>query len=176
MTARDYRVEEKENICVFPHGTEPIQIPVMEFRNNATWALVKAVHAEESYGLLLRDPYADGRILSLTVPDALPDFYRLPAPVLSRIRQEIPVNGIWMEGPARISLFLYDNDSLIIYPYVMEGTQRERIRLHVRGAKSLRVHPQGPVMKPLYEKDGEAVFDLIALPGRYMMYQINREG
>ena len=114
ITADRYRVEEKENICVFPRGAGEVGLPVMEFRNNATWALVKAVHDEESYGMLLRDPYAGGRILSLAVPDAYPDFYRLPAEVISRIRQEIPVQGVWLEGPGRISLFVYDNDSVIL--------------------------------------------------------------
>ncbi|MBQ8073958.1 MAG: hypothetical protein IJ231_09385 [Clostridia bacterium] len=174
VTAQAYRVEEKENICVFPKGEKPVQLPVMEFRNNATWALVKAAHDEESYGMLLRDPYADGRILSLAVPDAYPDFYRLPAEVLSRVRQEVPVNGVWLEGPARISLFLYDNDTLILYPYVMEGVQRTRVRLHVRGAKALILQPRGQELQPLYEKQGEAVFELVAMPGQYPLYQIKR--
>ena len=174
ITAARYRVEEKENICIFPCGTREIGLPVMEFRNNATWALVKAAHEEESYAILSRDPYADGKIYSLAVPDAYPDFYRMPAEVLSRIRQELPVNGIWMEGPARISLFVYDNDTVIIYPYVMEGVQRERIRLHVAGALGLKLQPQDREIAPLYVKDGESVFDLIAMPGRYALYQILR--
>ena len=174
ISARRYRVEEVENICTYPRGTEEISLPVMEFRNNATWALVKAAHEEESYGILLRDPYCDGRIYSLAVPDAYPDFYRLPAPVISRIRQEIPVEGIWMEGPARISLFVYDNDSVILYPYVMEGVQRERVRLHVKDGERLISRPDGREIQPLYRKDGEAVFDLIALPGQYRLYQVAR--
>ena len=172
VSAGRYRVEEKENICVFPRGDREISFPVLEFRNNATWALVKAAHDEESYGLLLRDPYAEGRIYSLTVPDAYPDFYRIHGTALSRIRQEFPVRGVWLEGPARISLFVYDNDTVILYPYVMEGVQRERIRLHVRGAAALRAQPENREILPLYEKEGEAVFDLIAMPGRYTLYQI----
>ncbi len=181
VTAQAYRTEERENVCTFPEGAAPVRLPVMEFRNNATWALVKASRGEESYGILLRDPYADGRILSLAVPDAMPDLYRLPAPVLSRIRQEMAVNGVWLEGPARISLFLYDNDSLILYPYVMEGARRERVRLHVRGAKALRMRTgrPGPAkdtpMEPLYvTRDGEAVFELALTPGAYALWQIIR--
>ena len=174
ITANRYRVEEKENICTYPAAEKPVTLPVPEFRNNSTWALVKAAHDEESYGILLRDTYADSELLTLAVPDAHPDFYRLPAPVLSRIRQEVPVNGIWMEGPARISLFVYDNDTVILYPYVMEGVQRERIRLHVQGAKAVTAEPGGKRIEPLYEKNGEAVFDLIAMPGHYTLYRIER--
>ena len=175
ISALRYRVEEKENVCTYPWGVREIRMPVMEFRNNGTWALVKAAHDEESYGILLRDPYADGRIYSLAVPDAYPDFYRLPAPVLSRIRQEFPAAGLWLEGPSRISLFPYDNDTVILYPYVMEGSQRERVRLHARGAAKLVSRPEGREIAPLYEKNGEAVFELEAVPGRYTLYQILRE-
>ncbi|MBQ3704942.1 MAG: permease [Clostridia bacterium] len=178
---QDYRVEERENVCTFPKGDQPVRLPLMEFRNNATWALVKLSCREESEGILLRDPYAGGRIYSLAVPDGLPDFYRLPEPVLSRIRQELAVNGIWMEGPARISLFLYNNDTFILYPYVMEGAKRERIRLHISGAKAIRPQTGLPGQKhakpiePLYvTRKNEAVFDLAAVPGNYALYQILR--
>ena len=174
ISAQRYRVEEEENRCFYPYGSRPVSLPVMEFRNNGTWAVVKAAHDEESYGILLRDPYAAGRIYSLAVPDAYPDFYRIPDPVLSRIRREFPVNGVWLEGPARISVFVYDNDSVILYPYVMEGVQREKIRLHVRSAKTLREMPRNREITPLYERDGEAVFELIAEPGRYTLYRIEK--
>ena len=94
--------------------------------------------------------------------------------MLSRIRQEIPVSGIWLEGPARISVFIYDNDTFILYPYVMEGAQRERIRIHISGAKELRAQPTGKKTEALYIRNDEAVFELIAMPGRYQLYQILR--
>ena len=140
-----------------------------------------AISCRSEVAILLRDSYAEGRIYTLAVPDAYPDFYRIPAEALSRIRQEFPVGGAWLEGPARISLFLYDNDTLVLYPYVMEGSRRERIRLHVKGAKALRIQPGAPWMRPenreiqpLYEKGDEAVFELASFPGRYELYQIIR--
>ena len=174
LSADRYRVEEVENICVYPDGKKPVTLPVAEFRNNSTWALVKAVHDEENVGILLRDAYGDSRLLTLAVPDAYPDFYRLPSPVLSRIRQEMPVRGLWLEGDARISLFVYDNDSVILYPYVMEGVQRTRVYLHAQGAQTLTAQPGGKRMEPLYRRGNEAVFELIAMPGRYALYQIER--
>ncbi len=175
VTADRYRVEEKEYICLFPEGHKPTAFRVPEFRNNSTWALVKAVHDEENDGILLRDRYGDGTLLTLSLPDSRPDLYRLPDPVLSRIRREIPVRGVWLEGPPRISLFVYDNDSVIVYPYVMDGTQRTRCRLHVKGGLSLTEQPGGRRIDPLYSRGDEAVFDLIAMPGRFMLYQIARK-
>ena len=176
ITADAYRVEEfGSSRCLYPHGEKPVTLPVAEFRNNATWAVVKAVHDEESYGILLRDDYCDGHLWTLAVPDAFPDVYRLPAPVLSRVRQQFPVNGVWLEGPARISLFIYDNDSFVLYPYVMEGVQRQVVRLHVQGASALNIPGRKRPLEPLYIKNGEAVFEAPAMPGQYTLYQIVRK-
>ena len=171
-----YRVEayKREYISTFPMGERPVTLPVMEFRNNATWAVVKGSHGEESYGLLLRDAYCDGRLWTLAVPDAFPDFYHMPAEALSRIRQALPVSGVWLEGPARIGLFVYDNDAVVIHPFVMEGVQRTLIRLHVQGAKALATPHDGRRVEPLYVRDDEAVFELPAMPGRYVLYRIER--
>ena len=183
VTADKYRVELKagRGSCIYPAGNRPVALPVLEFRNNSTWAVVKASRDEESFALLLRDNYCSGRLWTLAVPDAYPDIYRLPAPVLSRIRQQFPVEGVWLEGPARISVFPYDNGSFVVYPYVMDGVQRETIRLHVCGAAALE-DPCRPArfgggrIDPLYVKNGEAVFETEAMPGRYTLYKIIKEG
>ena len=146
-----------------------------EFRNNSTWALVKAVHGEENDAILLRDRYGDGTLLTLSVPDSRPDLYRLPEAVLSRIRREIPVRGVWLEGPSEISLFIYDNDSVVLYPYVMDGAQRARVFLHVKNGSALVSEPGGKRIEPLYFRDGEAVFELVAIPGKYVLYRIERK-
>lgn len=176
-TVDRYRVEEENGRgYLYPFGKKPVSLPVPEFRNNSTWAVVKGTHDEESYGLLLKDNYQTGCLWTLTVPDAYPDFYRLPATVWNRIRQAFPVNGIWMEGSARISLFVYDNDSLIVYPYVMEGVQRQVIRLHVKGAKALIIPAarRQKAIEPLYTRGDEAVFEVNAVPGQYVLYHIER--
>ncbi|MBQ6529113.1 MAG: hypothetical protein IJI38_11365, partial [Clostridia bacterium] len=144
-------------------------------RNNATWAVIKLISGEESFGLLLRDDYARGHLWTLAVPDAFPDLYALPQEVLSRIRQSFPVQGVWLEGGARISLFVYDNDSVIVYPYVMDGVQRQVVRLHVRGASALLPAPGEREIRPLYVSGDEAVFEIPAVPGKFTLYQIIRE-
>ena len=172
MTATRYRVEEAgSSRCQFPEAVRPVTLPVAEFRNNATWAVVKGAQGEESCGILLRDDYCDGHLWTLAVPDAFPQLYDLPAPVLSRIRQALPAGGAWLEGPSRISLFAYDNDSYIVYPYVMEGVQRQIIRLHVKDANALYMPIRKKRLEPLYVQGDEAVFELAAMPGQYEVYQ-----
>ncbi len=183
ISANRYRVESAATkghpTYSFPYSDKAITIPVAEFRNNSTWAVVKASHDEESFGILLRDDYCDGHIWTIAAPDAFPDYYRMPSPVLSRIRQALPVNGIWFEGPSRISLFAYDNDSFIVYPYVMDNVQREDILVHVKGAKALEEFPKHFPMadsrvEPLYTEGDEAVFKLSAMPGVFKIYTIVR--
>ena len=180
-----YRVEakeeEKNSRFTFPAAPVPVELPVSEFRNNSTWAVVKACCGEESYGILLKDCYGKGQMWTLTVPDAYPQLYHLPAEVLDRIRQEFPVRGVWLEGNSRISLFVYDNDSFILYPYVMEPSQPGTALIHVEGAKALEVYTgswadrkQTKRLDPLYTKNGEAVFEVPAMPGTYVLYKIVR--
>ena len=174
LTAERWRVEERQNVCTFPAAEAPVTLPVAEFRNNSTWAVVKAVHGEEACALLLKDTCGDGEIWTLAVPDAFPDLYRIPEPALSRLRRALPVRGCWLEGPSRISLFVYDNDSVILYPYVMEGVQRTRVRLHVKGAAALLEGADARRIEPLYRDGGDSVFELAVMPGRWEIYRIER--
>ena len=181
ISARHYRVEEespraelRRRLCLTPTGDRPITVPVAEYRNNATWAVVKAVHGEESYGLLLRDHYGRGCLWTLAVPDAFPDLYHLPAEALGRIRQAMPVNGAWMEGPAGVSLFAYDNDTFVLYSYVMSSAQYRVVRLHVRGAKALVDPVSGARLEPKYREGDEAVFELAAKSGEYTLCRVER--
>ena len=184
IRGRHYRVEKAGwHGLDFPTGTEAIGIPVCEFRNNATWAVVKVADTEESFGILLKDTYGKGQMWTLAVPDSFPDLYKIPGRALTRIRREFPVNGAYLECRAGISLFAYDNDTLIVYPYVTSQSQPSTAYLHVAGeAKALEM-PAAPKdfrtgktvrVEPLYSRDGETVFELRAMPGRYDLYRIVR--
>ena len=184
VRGRRYRVEGKGRgyRLEFPAGAEEIGVPVCEFRNNATWAVAKVADTEESFGILLKDTYGKGQMWTLAVPDNFPDFYRMPGKVLTRIRAEFPAGGAYLECRAGVSLFPYDNDTLIVYPYSTSQAQPSTVFLHVEGeAKELEM----PVRKdfrtgenrrilPLYTRDGETVFELQAMPGQYELYRIVR--
>ena len=179
-----YRVEATSPFPAvdYPKGRKEISVPVCEFRNNATWALVKVADTEESFGLLLRDTYGRGEMLTLAVPDSFPDLYKLPRSVLTRIRRALPVRNVYLEAGSGVSLFVYDNDTLIVYPYVTSEAQPATIRLQVLGEASALVMPErndfrtGEKMKipPLYTRGGETVFEVRSQPGRYDLYRIER--
>ena len=180
VIADDFLVEQVDSrmhgrLLTYPHGEKPIAIAVPEHRNNSTWALIKTRVGQESYGMLLRDTYGKGEMLTLAVPDSFSDLYRLPVDVLTRLRAALSVNGVHLECESRISLFCYDNDAFIIYPYVDDGAQPSLGRIHVSGqVKALRMPVTGREVKPLYHTDAETVFEFRAMPGRYDLYHIIR--
>ena len=181
IRGQNYRVETAAGhpSVEYPRGTEEIGVPVCEFRNNATWALVKIAESEESFGLLLRDTYGKGQMWTLTVPDNFPDLYKLPGKALTRIRCEFPAGGVYLECKAGISLFPYDNDAFIIYPYVTSRSQPSTILIHAAGdvealEMPVRKHPVTGKpfrIEPLYRENGETVFKVRAMPGKYELYR-----
>ena len=183
IRGRRYRVENGRFSLEFPAGSEEIGIPVCEFRNNSTWAVVKAAESEESFGILLKDTYGKGQMWTLAVPDNFPDLYKLPGKALTRIRREFPAGGAYLECRAGVSLFPYDNDTLIVYPYVTSISQPGSAYLHVAGEAKALDMPEGMDfftggkrrIEPLYTKDGETVFELRTMPGKYELYRIIRE-
>ena len=184
IRGRHYRVEQdrRQARLEFPTGTEEIGIPVCEFRNNSTWAVVKVADSEESFGILLKDTYGKGQMWTLAVPDSFPDLYKLPGKALTRIRREFPAAGAYLECKAGISLFPYDNNTFILYPYVTAQSRPSVLYVHVFGrVKALempvRRNPMtGETIRvlPLYSRDDETVFELPAIPGKYELYRIIR--
>jgi len=155
-------------------SARPIAFPLVEFRNNASWALAKAVADEENYAILLRDTYGDGAVITLAVPDMYADIRQLPPAALTRLRKECAIHGVYLEGGPEIGLFAYNNDTVLLYPFVGQGAQREEVLLHARGAKALREPGGEKKIEPLYTRDGEAVFALDTKPGTWRVYKIEK--
>lgn len=160
-------------------ASEPFTFPVMEFRNNATWAaLCKGVKDTESYTLLARDTYGKGQLITLVIPDSFPEIGTLPEEILSRMRAEFKLNGIWFEGEGNVSIFPYDNDTFILYNYVSSEAYDTDLLVHIKGAASLKMLNNSwwgnGEIKPLYNLGDEAVFRIRAAVGKYAGYKINR--
>ncbi len=163
--------------CV--RGAKEVTVPVIEFRNNATWAaLAKGLKNEESYTLLCEDTYGKGKMMTIAVPESFTDIRELPAEVLTRMRKEFSVNGIYVEGPSNISIFPYDNDTFVLYNYVTSWANDSDVLVHIKGAKKI-----SPLVKrkffpseilPLYNEGDEAVFKLPVRVGSFSGYRIER--
>jgi hypothetical protein len=65
------------------------------------------------------DHYSKGMLYVLTIPENANDLYALPQPVLTSIKQYL-MSGfpVWMDAPAKVSLFAYDNHSFVVESFL----------------------------------------------------------
>jgi hypothetical protein len=159
-------------------GEEKIRFPVLEHRTNSSWSLLNAGSGDQHTSLLVRDTYGRGELLTLAVPDLFSDIKKLPREALTRIREELALGNIYLEGPAQVSLFTYDNGTFGVYSYTTMGSAPDWIKIHVKG-KASALAPlaadHGPALapvSPLYAGDTETVFEFRVEPGDYQFYRI----
>jgi hypothetical protein len=100
-----------------------IVIPQIAYLTNDSWEEISALAGQNGYPILHSAGYSKGTLYVLTVPDNFADLYRLPDAVLNGIRETLS-RGMpaRIEGPSLVSLFLYDNDTLIVESFRDEPT------------------------------------------------------
>ena len=182
LTADEFQTpSEIPNFKNYVKSAAPIEFPLLEHRNNASWSIMNAGHGEYHESILCYDTYGRGRFTVLSTPEMPSKLYDLPAPVLGTIRRELNASGIWLEGGSGISLFTYDNKTFGLYCYAWDGCKPQDIQLHIKGSvKELVRIPDSDrpqmfklqVIKPLYEKDGESIFSGRVKPGEFDFFEI----
>lgn len=96
-------------------GGKPVLIPQLDYCTNDVWELAAAYGTDNNFPIVLRWAYGAGHISVITIPDDMGDLYHYPAQVLGVIRKLFSENmPAVVEGPARIQLFVYDNDMVIV--------------------------------------------------------------
>ncbi len=96
-----------------------ILFPEVHFYTNEDWAVVRGLAAGRGVPLLLMDKYGAGTLYVWTMPENLNDLYRLPASVLDTFRRQLdPGLPVRLEGPAKVSLFTYDNDTFVVQSFL----------------------------------------------------------
>jgi hypothetical protein len=108
-----------------------ILFPELDFLTNDAWSLVRAMASGRGYPLLLMDRYSKGVLYIWTIPDNFNDLYRLPSEVMSVIKNYV-MSGfpVRVDGPSRVALFAYDNDTFIVESYLPTETD---VRVSVNG-------------------------------------------
>lgn len=100
-------------------ASKEILIPEIEFSTNDALPLVAAFAENKAYPFLLQVKYGSGILYVLTIPEHFGDLYHLPNPVLDEIRRKLTTSvGVWLEGPANVGLFIYDNQTLIVESFL----------------------------------------------------------
>ena len=184
----------------YTKSSEPIEFPLLEHRNNASWSLVNAGHGEYHESILCYDTYGKGRFTVLTLPEMPSKIYKLPAEILTAIRKELDVSGVWIDCADGVSLFTYNNSTFGLYCYTWDGCAPLEFTVHIKGkAEKLEFIPDGDdsnfwglkmkELKPLYtvplyeRRSGinadepepcETVFPVRIIPGDFVFFKIVR--
>jgi len=103
------------------HTESTILVPHIQYLTNDSWEEISGVTRTTGHPILHMATYATGKLYVLTMPDNFDDLYKLPVEVLSRIREvvmgDLPVR---VDGPGKVSLFLYDNNTFIVESFLPE--------------------------------------------------------
>jgi hypothetical protein len=96
-------------------SASPIVIPHLRFLTNDAWPVVRGIGDNNGFPILLMNDYGKGRLFVLTIPDNFTDLYLLPPETLNAIRSYVLGNfPVRVEGPAKVSVFAYDNGTFIV--------------------------------------------------------------
>jgi len=115
---------------------KPILFPELSFITNDAWYVLGGLSGNNGYPILVSDKYSKGTLYVLTIPDAFPDLYNMPASTLSLIRntlcQGLPV--ALTNTPGYVSLFEYDNNTFIVQNFADEA---KPVTVAVTGANAI---------------------------------------
>jgi len=100
-------------------SAKDILIPQVAYLTNDAWEVVSAGNPLKDgvigYPMMLRAKYSIGNLYVMTIPDSFGDLYELPAPVLNVFRRILSQDtGVRIEGPSKVSLYVYDNGTFIV--------------------------------------------------------------
>jgi len=100
----------------------PIVIPQIQYLTNDAWELIGCLTNNTGYPLLIQAGYAKAVLYVLVIPDDFGDLYKLPADVLTQIKNVVARDiFVRVDAPAHVSLFVYDNDTFIVESFLSEA-------------------------------------------------------
>ena len=163
-------------------GAAPILFPQVDFLTNDAWALVNGISDGVGYPLMLIDRYGDhGHLFVWTIPDNFHSLYQLPVAVTTAIKNVV-MNGfpVRLDGPAQVSLFAYDNKTLVVQSFLNDATKVKVSTLgpsmHIRDLVTGEVIAgQLPVRQQPYRQaalEERVTFDVSLNPHSYRAFVI----
>ena len=115
-----------------------ILIPQVRYWTNDSWEVVSAgrplTGGVSGWPILHRCIYSQGTLYVLTIPDDFGNLYDYPEGALNEIRRRMSRDmDLYLEGPAKVSLFLYDNKTVIV-----ENFNDEPVNVKLVGTAGLK--------------------------------------
>jgi hypothetical protein len=106
------------------HTDKAILIPQVQYLTNDSWEIASGISGASGWPLLHEADYSKGHLYILTIPDNFSDLYNLPPEVLNKIREVLCKQlKVQVEGPAQVSLYVYDNNTCIVESFLDKETE-----------------------------------------------------
>lgn len=154
-----------------------ILITQVRYQTNDAWDILSAGRPLQKgvsgYPMLLRAPYSKGNLYVMTIPDDYGNLYDLPEGVLNAYRRVLSQDlDMYIEGPAKVSLFLYDNGTFIIESFRDEPvTIRLVTNKKIEAVKDML---KGSLVEKLPEnqRDHANRYLITLMPHSYKVYEV----
>jgi hypothetical protein len=103
---------------------QEIIIPQIQYFTNDSWEEIAALDETNGWPILHMANYSKGIMYVLTVPESFTDLYNMPAGALNKIREALSGKiKLYIEGPGKVSMFFYDNNTFIVESFLDESTE-----------------------------------------------------
>ncbi|RHO72277.1 hypothetical protein DW083_09310 [Parabacteroides sp. AF48-14] len=154
-----------------------ILITQVRYQTNDAWDILSAGRPLQKgvsgYPMLLRAPYSKGNLYVMTIPDDYGNLYDLPEGVLNAYRRVLSQDlDMYIEGPAKVSLFLYDNGTFIVESFRDEPvTIRLVTNKKIEAVKDML---KGTLVEKLPEnqQDHANRYLITLMPHSYKVYEV----
>ena len=129
------------------YGTSELEKPMLmqqiAYKTNDSWELISGMDGGLGWPILHRGLYGHANLYLLVVPDNFSDLYRFPAPALNTIRSIASARTmpVYLEGPAYVSLFVYDNGTAIVESFLDEEVTVDIVSTKDRSRQSVTLEP-----------------------------------
>ncbi len=95
---------------------KPILMQQIQYFTNDSWEVISGMDSGLGWPIMHRGKVSNGTLYLLVVPDNFADLYNLPDNALNSIRSTVSKRVIpyTIEGPNNISLYVYDNNTIVV--------------------------------------------------------------
>ncbi len=121
-------------------ANEEMVIPQIVYLTNDAWEEISGTDGTNGWPMLISAGYAQGTLYVLTIPESFTDLYKLPASVVSRIKDTLVRDlSVRLDGPGLTSLFVYDNDTFVVESFLDEPVDvTVTVAKQIRGLRDLQ--------------------------------------
>lgn len=162
------------------HIEKPVLISQIQYLTNDSWEVVSGIDGDNGWPILHEADYSKGKLYVLVIPDNFSDLYNLPDEALNIIRKAFASKmKVSIEGPGKISLFVYDNNTCIVESFLDEATTVKIVTARpykmlteiTTGEKPTGTERPAQTRWNLPKNDGSNVFSISLKPHSFKVFK-----